>query len=135
MIHTKSLIRRLAYVPWLLAFGLVLGWAGEAHAQQIRLTVDKSSLREDDGATKIMVTATNYNVTGTDGVATNVSGGDKYVILDLVGTPPPGLNSRFSIDLNTIKIENGKNAGSAEVTITPIDLKIPDHDSDAETPK
>ena len=30
MIHTKSLIRRLAYVPWLLAFGLVLGWAGEA---------------------------------------------------------------------------------------------------------
>ena len=25
MIHTKSLIRRLAYVPWLLAFGLVLG--------------------------------------------------------------------------------------------------------------
>ena len=34
MIHTKSLIRRLAYVPWLLAFGLVLGWAGEAQAQQ-----------------------------------------------------------------------------------------------------
>ena len=33
MIHTKSLIRRLAYVPWLLAFGLVLGWAGEAQAQ------------------------------------------------------------------------------------------------------
>ena len=32
MIHTKSLIRRLAYVPWLLAFGLVLGWAGEAQA-------------------------------------------------------------------------------------------------------
>ena len=30
MIHTKSLIRRLAYVPWLLAFGLVLGWTGEA---------------------------------------------------------------------------------------------------------
>ena len=28
MIHTKLLIRRLAYVPWLLAFGLVLGWAG-----------------------------------------------------------------------------------------------------------
>ena len=34
MIHTKSLIRRLAYVPWLLAFGLVLGWAGEAQAQR-----------------------------------------------------------------------------------------------------
>ena len=28
MLHTKLLIRRLAYVPWLLAAGLVLGWAG-----------------------------------------------------------------------------------------------------------
>ena len=43
MIHTKLLIRRLAYVPWLLAFGLVLGWAGEAQAQIIKLTVDKPS--------------------------------------------------------------------------------------------
>ena len=43
MIHTKLLIRRLAYVPWLLAFGLVLGWAGEAQAQQtIKLSVDKT---------------------------------------------------------------------------------------------
>ena len=42
MIHTKSLIRRLAYVPWLLAFGLVLGWAGEAQAQ-ITLKLDKTS--------------------------------------------------------------------------------------------
>ena len=43
MIHTKLLIRRLAYVPWLLAFGLVLGWAGEAQAQAktIKLSADK----------------------------------------------------------------------------------------------
>ena len=32
MIHTKSLIRRLAYVPWLLALGLVVGWTGTAEA-------------------------------------------------------------------------------------------------------
>ena len=33
MLHnTKLLMRRLAYVPWLLAAGLVLGWAGEAVA-------------------------------------------------------------------------------------------------------
>ena len=38
MIHTKLLIRRLAYVPWLLAFGLVLGWAGEAAGADIKLT-------------------------------------------------------------------------------------------------
>ena len=43
MIHTKSLVRRLAYVPWLLAFGLVLGWAGEAQAQAIKLSLDTKS--------------------------------------------------------------------------------------------
>ena len=29
-IHTKLFMRRLAYVPWLLTVGLVLGWNGEA---------------------------------------------------------------------------------------------------------
>ena len=32
MTHTKFLMRRLAYVPWLLTVGLVLGWSGEAAA-------------------------------------------------------------------------------------------------------
>ena len=36
MLHnTKLLMRRLAYVPWLLAVGLVLGWAGEAVADPL----------------------------------------------------------------------------------------------------
>ena len=56
MIHTKSLIRRLAYVPWLLAFGLVLGWAGEAQAA-ITLELDKTSIREEAGTVTIKVTA------------------------------------------------------------------------------
>ena len=37
--HTKLFVRRLAYTPWLLVAGLVLGWAGEAAAQ---LTVSVS---------------------------------------------------------------------------------------------
>ena len=32
MTHTKLFMRRLAYVPWLLTIGLVLGWNGEAGA-------------------------------------------------------------------------------------------------------
>ena len=56
MIHTKLLIRRLAYVPWLLTFGLVLGWAGEAQAE-ITLELDKKSIREEAGVTQIKVTA------------------------------------------------------------------------------
>ena len=36
MLHnTKLLMRRLAYVPWLLAVGLVLGWSGEAVADDV----------------------------------------------------------------------------------------------------
>ena len=54
MIHTntKSLIRRLDYVPWLLAAGLVLGLIGaeEATAQsQVRLSLDTYEVNERAG--------------------------------------------------------------------------------------
>ena len=61
MIHTKLLIRRLAYVPWLLAFGLVLGWAGEAQAisTNVKLNggLDKTEVREDGVCKRSKVTA------------------------------------------------------------------------------
>ncbi|MCE2447957.1 MAG: putative Ig domain-containing protein [Candidatus Latescibacteria bacterium] len=124
MIHTKSLIRRLAYVPWLLAFGLVLGWAGEAQAQDIRLTGGKS-VREDAGATTITVKATNYDVPGSD-TKTNV-GAATYVILDVAtaGTPDASagrtaLNSRYNVTLGTIVIPKDKNEGTVDITFTPI---------------
>ena len=123
MIHTKSLIRRLAYVPWLLAFGLVLGWAGEAQAQNIRLTVDKDSIREDGGAATITVTATNY--TGPDYATKALVGAvapvdkAKYVILT-AGDDSQGLNVRYTIATTTIMIPHDKNAATGEITITPI---------------
>ena len=122
MIHTKSLIRRLAYVPWLLAFGLVLGWAGEAAAQDIRLTVDKSSLREDGGAQTIKVTATNYNQAGTDGVKTKVTDSAKIVLLTYSdgATAGGGLNTNYQITQAAITIAKGADAGSTDLTITPI---------------
>ena len=64
MIHTKLLIHRLAYVPWVLAFGLVLGWAGEAAAQEVRLSANVSEIREDGGPVTITVTAKTYNAAG-----------------------------------------------------------------------
>ena len=49
MLQTKLLMQRLVYVPWLLAAGLVLGWAGEAAAQT--LTARFESLPEShDGS-------------------------------------------------------------------------------------
>ena len=130
MLHTKSLIRRLAYVPWMLAVGLVLGWAGEAQAQHIKLTVDKSSVREDAGKTAIKVTATNYTVDTYTGDAKNV-GADTYVILGI--HDPTGdneadafhaLDKRYNIELSTIMIPKGKNTADATIQLTPIDYKV-----------
>ena len=56
MIHdTKLFVRRLAYMPWLLAVGLVLGWTGEAAAQELpTLSVLDASKTEDDATTGVM---------------------------------------------------------------------------------
>ena len=119
MIHTKSLIRRLAYVPWLLAFGLMLGWAGEAVAQSIALSVDENRVREDGGVASIKVTATAK--TGADGAGDDrVANADNptFVILQTAAT---GLNDRFRIDLPTIMIAKGEKSGSVIVTLTPTD--------------
>ena len=124
MIHTKLLIRRLAYVPWLLAFGLVLGWAGEAQAQQIRLTVDKDSIREDGGAATITVTATNYTTTTYDTKAlvgtVDPQDKEKYVIVT-VSDDDNGLNNRYRVVSTTIMIPHDKDAATGTITITPIE--------------
>ena len=124
MIHTKLLIRRLAYVPWLLAFGLVLGWAGEAQAQDdIRLTVDKSSLREDGGAQTFTVTATNYAGTAPD-AAKDPVGANTIVLLTIAdnATSGGGLSVNYTVTQAAITIPKDKDVGSAEITITPLVL-------------
>ena len=110
MIHTKLLIRRLAYVPWLLAFGLVLGWAGEAAAQTpITLTLDKDEVRED-------VTAP-YTITAKATVTADAAA-DIYVNLRLDANQT-GLNDRFRLVLTTVTIPKGKKEGTAGLAFTP----------------
>ena len=122
MIHSKSLIRRLAYVPWLLAFGLVLGWAGEAQAQDIRLTVpDGSSLREDGGAKTFTVTATNYAAPGDAAAKANVPRETNVLLLFSDGaTAGGGRDINYTITPAVITIPKDKDTGSADITITPI---------------
>ncbi len=50
MIYTKLLIRCLAYMPWLLAVGLVLGWSGEA-AADVNATSGHSTAADHPHAT------------------------------------------------------------------------------------
>ena len=110
MIHTKLLIRRLAYVPWLLAFGLVLGWAGEAAAQTpITLTLDKDEVRED-------VTAP-YTITAKATVTADAAA-DIYVNLAF-NSGQAGLYDRFRLTLSTITIPKGAKEGTAALAFTP----------------
>ena len=138
MIHTKSLIRRLAYVPWLLAFGLVLGWAGETQAQLadgIRLSVDKTEVREDGGAVTIKVTAKTY----VGGEHEAFGDGERVVLLRAEGliyvqNPSGDLQvfniggrdaveargRRFTVVLSSIVIPKDSKEESVDVIFTPI---------------
>ena len=131
MIHTKSLIRRLAYVPWVLAFGLVLGWAGEAAAQKVSLSANVSEVREDGGAVTITVTAKTYNAAGAHAAL----GAERVVQLMadapflLVDGPDEGtaqsdsvdgFGRRFTMTLPTIVIPKDANTASVESIFTPI---------------
>ena len=139
MIHTKSLIRRLAYVPWLLAFGLVLGWAGEAQAQTVKLSVDKTEVREDGGAVTIKVTAKTFDAAGD-----NKAIGARVVQLTAVSTVilttdtdsptaadedsdtpgdqimMPAFGRRFTMTLPSIVIGKDDKEVSVESVLTPI---------------
>ncbi len=114
MIQMKSFMRPWAYGAWLLAAGLVLGWAGEAAA--ITLSVDKGTVREDSGETTITVKAKVDDDTAVDA--------DTYVSLRL-GTTRGSLadstgdwkdwydsyarlNELFTITTPTIVIPKGK---------------------------
>ena len=131
MIQMKSFMRPWAYGAWLLAAGLVLGWAGEAAA--ITLSVDKGTVREDSGETTITVKAKVDDDTAVDA--------DTYVSLRLGTTdsnaaadPPTGdwkdwydsyarLNGLFTITTPTIVIPKGKK----EATETLL-LNVKDND-------
>ena len=145
MIHTKSLIRRLAYVPWLLAFGLVLGWAGEAQAQAqfVRLSVDKTEVREDGGPVTITVTAKTFiddenkalgdkehviqlnatalfnMVTGPTNADTDAAGGAQEG-LGAEGAEVEGFGRRFTMTLPTIVIPKDQKEVAVESVFTPI---------------
>ena len=117
MIHTKLLIRRLAYVPWLLAAGLVLGWAGEAAG--ITLTPGNTNVREDAGETEITVKAKVDEAVGAN-TAVALSLGEITDGGDSPATVMGALNRRFRITLPTIIIPKGSKEATATIVFTPI---------------
>ena len=122
MIHTKLLIRRLAYVPWLLAFGLVLGWAGEAQAQYIKLEVSPASVSEAVKETEITVTATNYSDVAFENKA---KAPQAYSVpLSVAGEAGSRANQQlnvlYGIQLTTISIAKDAETGTQKIKVIPV---------------
>lgn len=137
MLHTKSLIRRLTYVPWLLTAGLVLGLVGveEATAQDITLKIDTFEVSEAAGAdgksVDIKVTASvaadaaNDIRIGLDFVSeenTTLADQPSAGLLDGTTTTQSGLGYRFRFEGMTdpILIAKGKKSGEAVIKFFPV---------------
>ena len=118
MIHAKLLIRRLAYVPWLLAAGLVLGWAGEVEAVTVTLSLDKDKVREDAGETTITAKAKVAKDAAADIVVTLSVASTAVTVRDSARS---ALNKRYRMILPTITIPKGKKEATGAIIFTPID--------------
>ena len=111
MLHTKLLLRRLTYVYWLLAAGLVLGWSGKAAAQDVNisLSVDPTVISEDAGATNVVVTATLNGGVFDDDVVVLLVTDDATAIRDV----------DYAATLSSLTISAGSASGTTTITITP----------------
>ena len=152
MLHTKSFIRRLVSVPWLLTAGLVLGWTGVEEAmaqdkQDITLTIDVFEVSEakgkDGGKQEITVKAAvaadaaNDIRIGLGFVSEVVAAAQPSATNFSVATPHnfttvnsrAGLGTRFRLEGMTdpIVIKEGTKSGTAVISLYP-------HDDGAYTP-
>ena len=119
MLHMKSFIRRLAGGSWLLAAGLVLGWAGVASAVEVTLSLDKTKVREDAGETTITAKA---KVAADAAAPITVPLSLSTVTADTAGTN--ALGRRYRITLPTITIPKGKKEATATINFTPTNDKL-----------
>ncbi|MCY3666865.1 MAG: hypothetical protein OXH81_14485 [Gemmatimonadetes bacterium] len=121
--HTKLFVRRLAYTPWLLAAGLVLGWAGAAAAQDRNgLSVADASATESDGATVVNVVFT----------VTRTGPNSEAVTVDYMVSSKPGNTASIGADYIALP---GTATIDATQTTTQITVSVinDELDEDAET--
>ena len=114
MIHMKSLIRRLAGGSWLLAAGLVLGWAASASAVEVTLSLDQTKVREDVGKT--------VEITAKAKVAADAAADISVVLTYNDATNAE--NERYRIKVPTITIPKGKKEATGTIEFTPINDKL-----------
>ena len=121
MIHMKSLIRRLAGGSWLLAAGLVLGWAASAvEAVEVTLSLDQTKVREDVGKT--------VEITAKAKVAADAAADISVVLTYTDATNAE--NERYRIKVPTITIPKGKKEATGTIEFTPINDKLRGNDQE-----
>ena len=115
--HTHSFFtrftRRLAYVPWLLAASLVLGWIpSAADSTSIVLSATPATISEGSGTTTVTVTATlDGSALASDAtVRLGIDYGASTAIRDL----------DYDIVLRLLTIPAGSVSGSVGVSVTPL---------------
>ncbi|MDE2811489.1 MAG: hypothetical protein OXM01_00560, partial [Gemmatimonadota bacterium] len=114
MIHdTKLFVRRLAYMPWLLAVGLVLGWTGEAATQELpTLLVGNGTGTEGGNVTFTVVVSPPLGV---------VDGEAETATVDYVARVEAGNTASLATDFTSIPMTltiTGTEAGTSTATIT-----------------
>ncbi len=107
-------IHRLSYVPWLLAASLVLGWAGEAPAQNLSGSFDRGVVYEGGGAQDITVTLE------TEGDVAAKADIQIHMFMDPTSQTARYLNDFFTVSTPTLLLKKGEKKVTGTLTITPV---------------
>ncbi len=115
MKHAKFQMPRLSCVSWLLAASLVLGWAGEAPAQNLLGSFDPGFVHEAGGAQDITVTLE------TEGGVAAKADITIQVLFDYAGQTARYRDDLFTLStMPTLTIKQGAKKVTGTFTITPI---------------
>ncbi len=113
--YSKFLLRRLAYAPWLLAVGLVLGGAEEAVAQQPQIYVTYASATEDSDV--------NFTVNMT-------TTSEQAVLVNYTVTVEPGDTATLGTDFTAVPgvLTIAANTTSGTISVVTVDDDIDEAD-------
>ncbi len=103
---------RLFTFPCLLIASLMLAGEAMAQTENIDISVDRRSVREDGGAQDIEITA---ELRTADAKAK----GDLYLPMSLVGVTSRYLNNLFTISFPSLVIKKGERKATGTITVTP----------------
>ncbi len=104
---------RLFTFPFLLIASLLLAGEAPAQTEDIDISVDRRSVREDGGAQDITITAELKDANLKAAV-------DLYLPLRLVGVTSRYLNDLFTISFPSLVIKKDERKATGTITITPI---------------